>query len=79
MPLMIDITVAETNNFEVSVEEGKGGVLVPPYEGDYVVTPSKDTQTLLTGNKKMLDNLTVKPIPVRTEKNQGGGTTVIIG
>lgn len=79
MPLMIEVTVEEKNSFEVTVEEGKGGTLVPPYEGDYVITPSAETQILQTGSKKMLDNVTVNPIPVKRVANPKGGTTVIIG
>jgi hypothetical protein len=36
---------------------------VPPYSGDYTVTPTEETQTLETNGKRMRDNVTVEPIP----------------
>lgn len=37
-----------------------GGV---PYEGDYEVTPNRETQTLQTAGLYMRGNVTVNPIP----------------
>lgn len=34
-----------------------------PYTGDYTVTPSAETQTLLTKNKRMTDHIVINPIP----------------
>ena len=34
-----------------------------PYTGEYIVTPNNETQTLLTKNLRMLDNVVVNPIP----------------
>ena len=34
-----------------------------PYVGDYVITPSSETQTLRTNNLRMTDNVIVNPIP----------------
>lgn len=36
---------------------------LPEYEGDYEVTPTEQTQTLNTANKKMIGDVTVNPIP----------------
>jgi hypothetical protein len=36
---------------------------VPLYNGEYTVTPTKETQTLETSGKRMRDNVTVEPIP----------------
>ena len=41
------------------IREGGGG----PYTGDYTVTPSAETQTLPTTNKKLSQDVTVNPIP----------------
>lgn len=49
------------------------------YEGEYVVDPSFDEQTLLTKNKTLEDNVTVNPIMVSRTTNIGGGYTVYIG
>lgn len=34
-----------------------------PYTGAYEVTPSEETQTLETENKRMTGNVTINPIP----------------
>ena len=34
-----------------------------PYTGTYTVTPSTETQTLLTEDKLMTQNVTINPIP----------------
>lgn len=34
-----------------------------PYTGAYEVTPSEETQTLETYNKRMTGNVTINPIP----------------
>ena len=36
---------------------------IPKYDGSYNVIPSEETQTLATSGKKMLNNVTVQPIP----------------
>ena len=41
------------------IREGGG----EPYTGEYTVTPSAETQTLATTNKKLTDDVTVNPIP----------------
>lgn len=41
------------------IREGGG----EPYTGEYEVTPSAETQTLATANKKLTDDVTVNPIP----------------
>lgn len=35
----------------------------PEYQGEYEVTPSRETQVLETAGLKMIDNVTVNPIP----------------
>lgn len=34
-----------------------------PYTGDYTITPSSETQTLLTKDKRMTDQIVINPIP----------------
>lgn len=34
-----------------------------PYIGSYTVTPTTETQTLQTNNKRMTNNIVVNPIP----------------
>jgi hypothetical protein len=51
----------------------------PTYEGDYVVTPSVDAQSLETAQKSLENDLTIKAIPYYETSNQKGGETVYIG
>lgn len=34
-----------------------------PFTGDYEITPSSETQTLLTKNLRMTDNVVINPVP----------------
>lgn len=36
---------------------------LPEYEGEYVFTPTQETQTALTKGYKLTDNITINPIP----------------
>ena len=48
------------------------------YAGDYVVTPRVDAQMMPTKNKTMMDDVTIKAIPVYDVSNNAGGTTFYI-
>ena len=50
-----------------------------PYDGDYIVTPSVNSQTLETANKKMLNDVQVKAIPYYDVSNEYGRTIYIGG
>ena len=62
-----------------------GGLTIPTYvdvdiyNGDYVVAPNFDGQTLPTANKTLIQDVTVKPIEVQVVSNTAGGKTVYIG
>ena len=49
------------------------------YEGEYVVTPNFNVQTLETNGLLMDDDVTVEAIQVSRTSNPSGGTTVYIG
>ena len=51
----------------------------PIYDGETVVTPNLDTQTLETNRHVMMDDVTVLPIPYQATSNPAGGYTAIIG
>lgn len=51
---------------------------VPRYNGDYNIIPKVDEQVLLTKNTLMVDNMTIKAIPVHKVSNTSGGITVYI-
>lgn len=48
------------------------------YEGDYVVTPKVDGQTIPTKGKVLIKDMTVKAIPYFDVSNTSGGSTVYI-
>lgn len=76
--IQIDVE-SNRKDLELSVSKG-GGVYYPDYTGDYeVVSDLYDDQTLETKNRRMTDNVTVKPIPIHTVQNPSGGYTVTIG
>lgn len=64
----------------ISIGFNVGGTSqIPPYEGEYTVTPKTyDEQVLPTRNKRMINNLTVKKIP-QYEVSNDSGYTLIIG
>lgn len=49
------------------------------YNGDYIVDPDFEEQTLHTKKKIMKEDVTVKPIAVSRTANLSGGITVYIG
>lgn len=49
-----------------------------PYDGEYVVTPKVVEQTLPTKDKVLVDDITIKEVPVYRVSNPSGGTTVYI-
>ena len=63
----------------ISIGFNVGGTSqIPPYTGEYEVTPKiYDEQVLPTKNKRMIDNLTVKKIPQFEVSNEYGYTLII--
>lgn len=49
------------------------------YEGQYDITPKVTEQIMQTANKYMIDDVTIRKIPVYKVSNTSGGTTVYIG
>ena len=45
---------------EITIPDQTGGV---PYQGEYTVTPTQETQTLYTAGMNMRQNVTINPIP----------------
>lgn len=70
----------DEGNKDFSVELGEiQGVSVPSYEGDYEVTPTASGFIMPTKNKRMEDDVTVKPIPYYETSNVSGITVYIAG
>ena len=66
-----------SNTIRVSVE--KGVLIYPsPYTGDYEVTPSTETQTLLTKGKALSEHITVHPIPSNYGLITWNGSTLTV-
>ena len=59
-----------------NLPNGGGG---EPYEGDYEIIPKVEPQTMLTKNKVMTDDVTIKAIPIAEVTNETGGKTATIG
>lgn len=64
IPAQLNIDIAPLN-IDVSTgtpvaREYVGG---EPYEGEYTITPSNETQVLVTRHKLLTENLTINPIP----------------
>ena len=56
-----------------------GILTAEPYEGEYIITPTVDGQTMATKNKLMTNDVTIEAIPYAEVTNNSGGTTVSIG
>ena len=55
-------------------------ITVPFYEGEYVVTPKVESDSVLfTNGKQMRQDVTVLKIPQFEVSNESGGKTLIIG
>lgn len=57
---------------------GSGGGVVPKYTGEYEVTPTQQTQTLLTEGLKMTANVVVNPIPSNYGKITYNGSVITV-
>lgn len=66
---LIDVHFGEVQSVNVGAEV---------YKGDYAVTPKVEQQTMPTKGKILIDDVTVKAIPVFRVSNTSGGTTVYI-
>lgn len=49
-----------------------------PYEGEYEITPKVNAQKMDTANKLLLEDVTVRAIPIYDVSNTSGGSTVYI-
>lgn len=60
-----------------------GEILAVPdsdwYEGIYTVTPSASGKVLPTAQKRMHNDVTIRPIPYFSVSNAAGGNTICIG
>lgn len=90
--MKLDVTFREvTEQFQVKLDEHSnhfaadlGEIYVVAedvrsvYTGDYVITPKVAAQTMLTKDKVMSKDVTIKAIPFFNVSNTSGGSTVYI-
>ena len=82
-PRALSFSVEESSDKPVSFEVD--GKLIAeyndtePYDGNYVITPSFESQSFDTTNKRMTQMFTVNPISINRITNLAGGKTVFIG
>ena len=60
----------------VEIKEYTG---VDVYDGEYTLTPETTDQVLLTKEKLLKENVTIKAVPKQIVDNLAGGQTVTIG
>lgn len=65
-------------NISTSTQITRDFVDRDPYTGAYEITPSEETQTLETENKRMTGNVTINPIPSNYGRIAWNGTTLIV-
>ena len=70
---------SESLEFDAKLDALLGALDIEYYDGDYVVTPRKVEQSLLTKEKRMRDDVTVLAINYSEVLNIGGGLTANIG
>lgn len=65
---------------DIRVTIEKGGETLPPYSGEYTVSPSFSEDIVLnTAQTSMLGNITIRRVPVTRVSNTAGGITLTIG
>lgn len=75
----INADVLNVKPIEVQISDINVIIAEETYTGEYVVTPSTETQTLYTTNKTLVNDVTVKSIPYSSVTNPSGGYTATIG
>lgn len=69
-----------TSNVNLSAQLGASFSVVDAdiYEGEYTFTPSEETQTILTKNKYLEDNIVINPIPSNYGKITYNGSVITV-
>ena len=49
-----------------------------PYEGDYEITPTGETQTLATDGKRMTGNIVINPVPSNYGRIDWNGQYLVV-
>lgn len=59
--MVINVSTSAAPGIAIDITSGMPDY--PPYDGDTEITPSDETQTLITVGRYIPRNITVKPIP----------------
>lgn len=76
---LIKVKVLEPNNIKVTFKQILIGEIGQEYDGEYIIIPRFQDQTLYTKDKKLIKNVVVKQIPTYEALNSAGGFTITIG
>ena len=80
---MSSIRASGILNGKINEKATLSGILSKPsgytdYMGEYEVIPKVNEQTLYTKDKRMIDDVEIKGIPIYSTSNNSGGNTVYI-
>ena len=78
-PATLEVTY-EASSLEVTtgITVARDYVERPAYEGSYEITPSAEAQVLPTNNLRMINDLTIKPIPQNYGLITWDGSTITV-
>lgn len=74
----VTLHVAESDGALLHVGGEIYSVETPPYEGEYIVTPNENTQTLETRGKRLAQNVIVEPIPSNYGRISYSGSVITV-
>lgn len=75
----LQIGFSGTETLDVSFGEIMAVADTDWFDGSYIVTPTANGTKLATSQKRMREDLTIKPIPFFEVSNDAGGNTIYIG
>ena len=74
----IALHIQEPETIHLSIGGVIYGTDIPPYEGEYTVTPSEVTQTLPTSGTKLDQDVVVEPIPSNYGRISYSGSVITV-
>lgn len=77
-PDSVHLSVGNSGGMALAVGAEIYSVETPPYEGEYIVTPNENTQTLETRGKRLAQNVIVEPIPSNYGRISYSGSVITV-
>jgi hypothetical protein len=74
----IDLKNVSVNSEPISIQSISEGSIIADYDGDYVVIPSAEEQTLPTKQRILKDDIIIEATPYAEVSNPSGGYTATI-